>query len=287
MIVSAGQLHSSVRLLELVATTALTTRALNDTRELILVCPAPDLLNLCSRCGWIEVDGDGYLRPSKRGHTLRGFSGFEERLREQLRDIIATLHPAWSKMICHGRHELARSAHPDVCQCFKEAGLLGADLTDSIICWWDEMANLARGVRSAAVMAVGRKGERYTLAYERQRTCREPYWQSVESAFSGYDVLSVVSRDDKTPMQIEVKATELRIKDADLHLSINEWKVAQDARIHVFHLWRLGAQVQHAIIGVDAMAAHVPRDAGSGCWESVRIPFRAFTDLFTNYPVPL
>jgi hypothetical protein len=66
----------------------------------------------------------------------------------------------------HGRHELMRFAPPDVCQCFKEAGLLLPDPTDAVVKCWDELANLARGIRSEAALTVGRAGERPSINFE-------------------------------------------------------------------------------------------------------------------------
>jgi hypothetical protein len=280
MIFSAGQLHSSVQLLNLVAAANHSPASLKDCREVILVCPVANVVNICSRCGWLEVDLDGFLKPSKRGNVLRATVDFEERLRQQLRDIVAALQPAWSKKIMHGRKELVRFAPADVRQCFEEAGLLNAAPSDSVVHWWDEIANLARGVRSAVITEVGRRGERLTLAYERNRTGREPFWQSVESSFSGYDVLSVVSSTDMTPMQIEVKASELRPKDAFMHLTGNEWEASQQALSQVFHLWYLGNKPLLAIVNLEHVRPHVPQDQGEGSWESVKIPFGAFASCF-------
>jgi len=157
---------------------------------------------------------------------------------------------------------------------------MSGEITDAIVQWWDELGGLARGFRSAGAMAVGRKGERLTLAYETQRTGSEAIWQSIETSFSGYDVLSVVSDVDATPMQVEVKASELRLKDAFAHISANEWESAQSARAHQFHLWHVGSPPQLAVVDVGQMSGHIPSDQGDGRWESVRVPYRAFIGHF-------
>lgn len=145
---------------------------------------------------------------------------------------------------------------------------------------WDELANLARGIRSAAALAVGRAGERLTLTFEEQRTGRKPVWQSIESSHSGYDVLSVVSATDETRLQIEVKASELRIKEAFCFVTSHEWETAQSAQGHLFHLWQIGSQAQLAVVSLDQFAPHVPSDNGKGEWQQVRVPFRVFVDSF-------
>ena len=161
---------------------------------------------------------------------------------------------------------------------------MSANLTEGIVRWWDELGNLARGFRSAALTGIGRMGERLTLAYERDRTGQEPLWQSIESSFSGYDVLSVVSATDSTPMPIEVKASELRLKDACFYVSANEWESAQQARAHTFHVWRVGEQPQLAIIGVEQLAPHVSANKGDGLWQSLKVPYFSFRSLFMHVP---
>jgi hypothetical protein len=282
MIVSAGQLHSSARLIDIVAACPIAPSGLEKAGGLVLVCPISDVLNLSTRCGWLLVNDDGKLYPSSRGEEIRRLADYQERLRQQLRDIIAALHPAWSKVLMHGRHEMARFAPPDICQCFREAGVMVTDPTDGIVTWWDELANLARGIRSAASLAVGRAGERLTLRFEHQRTARKPTWQSIESSYSGFDVLSSVSDTDHTPMQIEVKASELRLKEAFLYLTCHEWETALQAQAHAFHLWHIGQQSQLAVVKIDEMSSHVPSNQGKGAWQSVRIPYSAFLEFFNR-----
>jgi hypothetical protein len=190
------------------------------------------------------------------------------------------MQPSWSKMLMHGRRELARFAPPDVTQCFKEAGLMTSEVSDGMVKWWDEIGSLARGFRSASAMVVGRAGEKLSLAYERARTGKDAYWQSIETSFSGYDVLSVIASDELTPLEIEVKASQMRLKEAFLHVSANEWESAEQSRAYQFHLWHLSEQPQLAIIGVEEMRHHIPTNQSEGTWESVKVPFRAFLPSF-------
>lgn len=285
MIVSVGQLYSSTRLLDLVSISPLSPAEIRDAEATVLVAPMTDVLNLCTRCGWLELDGDGLLRNSSRGEWLRTTSSYQDCLRHQLRDVIVSLQPAWSKKLLHGRCEFSRYAPADVVQCFADAGLLVASITETVVDWWDELAQLARGLRSAALSAVGRKAERLTLAYELERTGSEPFWQSLESSFSGYDVLSISSQEDQTPLQIEVKASELRIKEAWFHLTSHEWECAQQARAHRFHLWQLGKQQQLAIIRLEDIEHHICSNRGEGQWETLKVPFHSFSKFFNYVPL--
>ncbi len=92
-------------------------------------------------------------------------------------------------------------------QCFEEAGLLKG-MTEDIVSWWDKLGSYARAHGNETLLLFGRKGERLSMEYEGQRVGVQPTWQSLESNFSGYDILSQKKgKDDNTPLMIEVKAT--------------------------------------------------------------------------------
>ncbi len=65
-----------------------------------------------------------------------------------------------------------------------------------------------------------------------------------------------------------------------MHLTSNEWQSAQQARAHVFYLWRIAVPAQLAAVSVADMEPHVATNNGNGAWESLRIPYRAFGALF-------
>jgi hypothetical protein len=276
MTLSVGQLHSARQLLDLVASAELTAKALADGLASILVCPVAEVLNLSTRCGWVLIDMDGILRPSVRGREVQEKKDFQERLREQMKDIIICTQPAWTKMIPRGRAELARFVPPDVRQCFDEAGLMRSSPTPEIVDWWDELSERSRGLKSSFATEIGRRGERLSLVYEERRTGREPLWQSVESNLSGFDILSINSSDDNTPLQIEVKASERSIEFAVFHLTDHEWEVAQLSRAHIFHFWLLSSPPKLARITTGEVTPHVPGNNGEGTWEKAAIPFRVF-----------
>lgn len=160
------------------------------------------------------------------------------------------------------------------------------DPIDSVIKWWDELANLARGFRSAALLEIGRAGERNTIAFETQRTGKAPYWQSIESSHAGFDVLSSKSSTDPAPLAIEVKASELRLKEAWFSVTVHEWETARQSPNYCFHLWRLGLQPQLAVLSTADVAPHLPADQGRGQWQSARVPFSAFIGTFQLITLP-
>lgn len=280
MTLSVGQLHSAKQLLDWVAKRQLAKSDMNLFPR-VLVCPAGDILNLSTRCGWIEVDLDGALKLSARGVSLQKIDDFRLRLREQMQDIISREQPSWSKLFPKGRNETAKFVSSDVRQCFEEAGLLAIPVTDDIVAWWDEVSGLIRGIKTSVLAQTGRYGERLSLKYEEVRTGKAPVWQSIESNLSGFDVLSCLSNSDETPLQIEVKASENSLDYAQFHLTYNEWESATLARNYIFHLWLMGTSPRLASVTVDQMEAHIPINSGEGVWESVRVPFGVFRESFS------
>lgn len=279
MTLSVGQLYSAKQLLDWVAERQLAKSDMNLFPR-VLVCPAGDILNLSTRCGWVEVDLDGALKLSARGASIQKIDDFRLRLREQMQDIISREQPSWSKLFPKGRNETAKFVSSDVRQCLEEAGLLAVPVTADIVAWWDEMSGLVRGIKTSVLAQTGRLGERLSLKYEEERTGKAPVWQSIESNLSGFDVLSCLSDSDGTPLQIEVKASESSLDYAQFHLTYNEWESATLARNYIFHLWLLGTSPRLASITVGQMEAHIPINSGDGVWESVRIPFGVFSECF-------
>lgn len=163
---------------------------------------------------------------------------------------------------------------------FVEAGLAhGTD--ESVVAFWDELAARARGQKSGRLIAIGRHGERLSLAYEENRTGKKPEWVAIENNADGYDVLSVVGSENLRQLSIEVKTSTLGLAGS-FHLTRNEWERALEGANHVFHLWDVRANMtpRLAVVDPQEMQAHVPTDLGSGTWESVAIPFATFGPRF-------
>jgi hypothetical protein len=278
---SVGHLHSAHRLLEIAFSHRSSPPDLLVGLRTVLVCSAESVINLSMKSGWLEVDADGNLKLTARGHVVHSAKDFRTRVREQLRDFIRATTPAWGSLIPRGRAEVCRFVPADVAQCFEEAGLLEEDVTPEIVEWWDDLANKARGLRAGALSDIGRSGERHSLAYEAYRTGRLPLWQSIESNLSGFDILSIVDKGDPTPLSIEVKASEVD-GGGEAHVSTNEWATAVSTRNFVFHLWRLKPSPALAILSVDDIRSHIPSNTGEGRWESVAIPFASFNERFAS-----
>lgn len=279
MIFSVGQLHSSIRMIEIASATPVNSNSILQEMGTVIVCPADSVLNLCLRCNWLEIATKGLLKITRRGEVLLAQTNYENRLREQLVDIIS-LRPTWASNIKHGRREFNRNVPADVSQCFREAGMMYEPLNDTIIAWWDRLSILVRGYRNEELLGIGRRGERLSMDYEKKRTGSQPYWQSIETNFSGYDILSSVSSADSTSLQIEVKASEIGMNSAVMHVTANEWRAAQSAMAFKFHLWLLKDNPRLAVLDINDVEPHIPDNRGDGKWSDVQIKYSTFSGKF-------
>lgn len=234
---------------------------------------------------WVCVDEHGYLVPTAAGERLLATSGYAHLLRQMLLDYIDIERPSWVQNAISGRAKVLGFAGSEITQVFVEANLAdGVD--DETVAFWDTLAARARGHKDDRLAQIGRHGERLSLIYEHQRTERKARWVSIESNEDGYDILSVLSREDPRKLSIEVKASNMGVYGV-FHLTVNEWERAQEAPNHVFHLWDVSNKpARLSVVSVSAMAQHVPNNSGEGVWESVRVPFAAFANGFTSEGVP-
>ena len=159
-------------------------------------------------------------------------------LRAMLIDFIEIEQPPWLQLVPYGRRETLLQAPPSIRQVFVEAGLAYGD-DEETVRFWDALAARARGLLDGALTEIGRRGERLTPQYERNRTDMEPKWIALESASDGYDVLLHVAKSDSRRMTIEVKTSERSTEFASFHLTRNEWSTALGSLAHRFHLWVL------------------------------------------------
>ena len=280
MRLSAGLLHSSRDLLALLLREALTSEQVAESFRRVGVLPVEEVLEISTRCGWVVVARGGVLLPSGAGKALLSEDDYRRAMRAQIRDFVASYQPPWAKLIPRGRRELLIDDEVD--QCLREAQLLSDTYDDEVIDWWDDLAAATRGQRFDLLTQIGRMGERLSIGYERRRVWKDPLWQAIDSNLAGFDILSRVSRDDDSPLRIEVKASEVPLNDATLHLSRAEWEVAQGAGEHLFHVWSLSSNPPMlAVVSREEMAPNIPGDRGRGVWERVEIPYSVFINEFS------
>ncbi len=237
----------------------------------------------CLDLSWLEVQPDGLLAITVRGERVAAAASPQAGLRAMLIDFTKIEQPPWLQLVPYGRRETLLQAPHSIRQVFVEAGLAYGNDEDTVR-FWDELAARARGLRDSVLTEVGRRGERLTLQYERNRTGVEPKWIALESGSDGYDVLSQVTISDTRRLTIEVKTSERGIDFASFHLTRNEWETALASLCHRFHLWDLAApHTQLAVLTVEQVNTHVPNDNGAGTWEVLNIPFGAFRESFVRF----
>ena len=282
MNISVGYFHSSLRLLEAAKSGGYIYKPQSNYDEKFYLCALNDILNLSIKCNWIKIIVRDQFELSERGLEILAKSTYEERMQEQLRDFVLAHRPTWCRALYTGRHEFCRYAPTNVVECFKIANLLVPDPDSAIVQWWDELSSIFRNINDTELLETGRCGERLTVEYEKKRTGTKPTWQSIESNFSGYDVLSVVSSDNRTPLQIEVKSTSQQISTAKIIITKNEWLHAETALAFKFYLWSLTNCKMLAILDIDEIAPHIPENKGIGKWSLVEIPMKVFDKCFAS-----
>jgi hypothetical protein len=236
-----------------------------------------DVYSTATELSWICRAENGQLVPTEFGKAANQGKDRPTKLRYQLANIIERTKPTWGGLLPKGRKEAKAGFSDEIKQCFEEALLLG-EMTDEIVHWWDRLSGIMREVGQRQLLETGRRGERLTLRYEETRTSRKPSWQSIESNYAGYDVLSVRDQNDNTPLKIEVKASTRPFSRADIHITQNEWITASASLdVYLLHLWLLEPEPMLFIVPSDVVLAHIPADQGKGRWRNVQIPMHAVT----------
>lgn len=272
---SVGVLYSAQELLSFVKRNSVIGEEFERIgRRFILASPS-DVFSVSLRCNWVQLDDKGVCILTRRGNQIISQASPELMLRHQLQDIIEVYQPTWAMKIRAGRAEVIKFLPEEIDQIFKEAGLL-EKWTDEIIDWWDVLAQRIHLQKSSELLRVGRMAERLTYQYEKTRTGIDPHWQSIESNYSGFDILSVLAHGDIRKVRIEVKGTELSLRDAYFTITRNEWRTASNTEYYRFHLWLLKGKTKLIEIDSSEVKPHIPSDCGEGNWEQVRIPFRVF-----------
>lgn len=245
-----------------------------------------DILAFAQETGWIRTTENGDVMLTPAGSRLLALEAYGPMLRQALLDHVDARRPPWVQCAVFGRSRVMAFAGGGIAQVMVEAGL-GSGFEDDVVAFWDSLAARARGLRDTTLSGIGRMGEKLTIAHEEARTGKKPQWVAINNNADGYDVLSVVADSDPRSLSIEVKTTTQGLSGS-IHLTRNEWEMAQERFAHLFHLW----DIQHdpprlAKVTVEMMAGHVPSDRASGQWESVSIPVAAFADVFEAESAPL
>ena len=242
-----------------------------------------DAIEFAVACRFISVDQDDLVAILPEGEAL--LSGFHSGLlsvgaiRTALAQYATNAKPLWVYKTPYGRFEAKALMTVDEQDCL-ELGSLFTDPPDTdVIQWWDDIASIFRSRQEQRLLQVGRRGEKLTIDYEYCRTGVKPIWESINSNCSGYDIRSQFDTLDERVLYIEVKASELDYKNASMHLTINEWRLANShPNATRFYLWLLNEKAALAVLMPRDIECHIPTNEGSGVWQEVSIPFHALCD---------
>ena len=165
-------------------------------------------------------------------------------------------------------------------QVFRQLGLMPDSESNDIEVskWWLRVSDLARNIIQEKNTETGIEGEFLTINYETRRTGVRPKHVAFESNNFGYNVLSQISNEDTSPLNIEVKSSVMMRKYASINLTRFEFeKSIEMGTSYIFHLWDLSGKYPLLLIvpSLD-ITKHIPKDTGSGKWEIVKIRFDVF-----------
>lgn len=279
---SPGLAQGCFDLLLLVTRQRLTYAQIKASFAYFGTLPSAKVVETAQALNWIQVDEDGCAALTPAGTRLTTCSHYEMQLRQALLDYIDIEHPSWIQNASFGRSRVLAFAGSQIAQVFAEAGLADGT-TDEVVAFWDLLSARARGQRNERLNQIGRKGEKLTLDYEHVRTGRIPTWIAIEQNSDGYDVLSIVDREDPRKLTIEVKTSTLGLA-GQFFLTRNEWDRAIENDCHLFHLWDVSITnaPRLAVVSVNAMGGHIPLDQGCGAWDVVEVPYVYFKDMFAQ-----
>jgi len=277
--ISVGILYDAQKLMGHVAASPASVGSLLESFPRLEVADFRIVLGLSQQCQWVEVNESGHLILSSFGKRICAFPDPAFQLRHQLKDILQLTNQSWAKKIADGRSEALKIMPEPVQQIFLEAGLLG-EWSDELVEWWDTIGLAARSKRGGLNLETGRRAERLSIDFEEERTGQRPEWKCVDTNYAGYDLLSIIDRDDRRRCPIEVKGSRRRLTEATFVLTRREWDVAEANLSYRLHLWLIrdsqDSNRDLRVVAADKLALHVPDDCGEGKWMAVEVPFKPF-----------
>jgi hypothetical protein len=281
---SPGILNSTYRTLALIKEYKISRPDILLTRfQSIDGTKIDDIIDTAHQCQWINLSASTISLTAKGEFYSENFD--IETKRAMMSDFINYTNPSWGFLIPRGRMECVPYMPVDVKACFLNAKLLEYPPSEDIVFWWDNQLLNIQKKKEVTNLSCGRVGEKLSLFYEKERTGWDAQWKSVESNLLGYDILSRVDRSSTTQMLIEVKSSENAIEYAIAYISRHEWDIAIQSKHYLFYFWLLERPCPRiAIIHPCDIEKHIPKDQGSGMWETTEIYFRLFKENFQKYP---
>ena len=192
-------------------------------------------------------------------------------LRELLKEFLISQRFSWLYYLYQGRYECLSKiknfeTKRSMVITLNQLNLL-KETDEKVICWWRDLekAYLDKDEKNKNT---GMIGEKLSREYELRRVGKLPYWESLFSNNSGYDLRSIISKDNKTQLKIEVKATEG--ENYTFFLTRNEWNTALKSKNYIFHFWTL-ANRELFIFTPNQIREYIPLDNNQSKWTECEI----------------
>jgi len=232
-----------------------------------------DVLNLSLQCKWVKIEGDVY-KLHERGKVLNELYNkkkINRAYRAQLYDLVNILRPDWAAYLNRGRTESVTYMASNIIDILKQLKLYNendSNYDDGAIIWWDKIAGSFYNSINEKKIETGRVGEKITVHYERKRTNNEPKWMSLKSDALGYDILSVISKQDTSNYCIEVKTSKYGNK---FKFTKNEHELMcqKDIKNYSLYFWRLYSvdKAELTILKKDDIIKKFPKNSMAAEWE--------------------
>ncbi|MFN3574589.1 MAG: DUF3883 domain-containing protein [Phenylobacterium sp.] len=203
------------------------------------------------------------------------FESFDSDLRTYLEHLIENRRPWWRRFFPAGRTHVASAVSDVERQTLSAAKLFEQPPSPTVMEWWYRIQASVRSEHDLHRSEQGGEAELLTLAYERERLSKlgielEPELVGFESSGVGYDIKSF-DQGPELPVNrlIEVKSSTR--KPPRIVVPRTEWEAAiKYGSSYYFYVWAL-PEKELTIRQFAEMEAHIPSDAGKGCWLSVEI----------------
>ena len=239
------------------------------------------VINYSIEFNWIIIGPDEEI---KLGDGLKFSSSAKDFIplqRQLLWLYIWKQKPTWLRYAQNGLNGVKpHITDDDERQVFRHLGLMPDSENNDIEVskWWLRVSDLARTITQNKKTETGIEGEFLTIKYETRRTGVRPKHVAFESNSFGYDVLSQISNEDTSPLNIEVKSSTISRRAASINLTRFEFeKSIEMGTSYVFHLWDIsGNHPLLLVVPGTEVAKHTPKDTGEGKWDLVKIKFDVF-----------
>lgn len=193
-------------------------------------------------------------------------------LKKLLKEFLISQRFAWLYYLYQGRYECLYKikdfeTKKSIVVTLNQLNLLKETNKEAIL-WWRDLEKAYNVDKDEKNKNIGRRGEELSRQYELRRVGILPYWESLFSNNSGYDLESIVSKNNKTDLKIEVKASER--DNYTFILTRNEWETALENKNYIFHFWNL-AKKKLLIFTLDKIKGYIPTDNINSKWIKCEI----------------